>query len=114
PDEPFAPLRLDVQARALLERAKSVRELNDRTFAAAENLIDEGRGTAEAVSAELRTLREEVLLLAGAGELPARNVGNLGFLLYTDHLLAVEPAGPLLLVAAIGAIAIAHRREAVQ
>ena len=45
-----------------------------------------------------------------AGELPARNVGNLGLLLYADHLLAVELAGTLLLVATIGAVAIAHRR----
>jgi hypothetical protein len=58
----------------------------------------------------VRKLREEVLLLAGMGELPARNVGNLGLLLYADHLLAVELAGTLLLVATIGAVAIAHRR----
>ena len=46
----------------------------------------------------------------GAGELPARNVRNLGLVLYTEHLLAVELAGTLLLVATIGAIAIAHRK----
>ena len=49
-------------------------------------------------------------LLYGAGELPARNVANLGLLLYADHLLAVELAGTLLLVATIGAVAIAHRK----
>jgi NADH:ubiquinone oxidoreductase subunit 6 (subunit J) len=31
-------------------------------------------------------------------------------LLYADHLLAVELAGTLLLVATIGTVAIAHRR----
>ncbi len=42
--------------------------------------------------------------------LPAANVAGLGYLLYSKHLLAVEIAGTLLLVATIGAIAIAHRR----
>lgn len=43
-------------------------------------------------------------------QLPAANVAGLGKTLFTDHLLAVELAGTLLLVAAIGAIAIAGRR----
>jgi len=59
---------------------------------------------------EIHRLRERVLLLAGSGELPARNVANIGYLLYADHLLAVELAGTLLLVATIGAVAIARRR----
>jgi NADH:ubiquinone oxidoreductase subunit 6 (subunit J) len=42
-------------------------------------------------------------------ELPADNVGYLGRLLFTDYLLAVELGGTLLLVATIGAIAIAGR-----
>jgi NADH-quinone oxidoreductase subunit J len=64
-----------------------------------------------AAKADYAKLRDEVVLLAGAGQLPARNVGNLGYLLYTDHLLAVELAGTLLLVATIGAIAIAQRKR---
>jgi NADH:ubiquinone oxidoreductase subunit 6 (subunit J) len=44
-------------------------------------------------------------------ELPARNVAGLGKTLFTDHLLAVELAGTLLLVASIGAIAIAARQR---
>jgi len=43
-------------------------------------------------------------------ELPARNVAGLGRSLFTDYLLPVELAGTLLLVASIGAIAIAGRR----
>lgn len=43
--------------------------------------------------------------------LPAANVAALGKALFTDYLLAVELAGMLLLVAAIGALAIAGRRE---
>jgi NADH:ubiquinone oxidoreductase subunit 6 (subunit J) len=42
--------------------------------------------------------------------LPAENVASLGRSLFTDYLLAVELAGTLLMVATIGAIAIAGRR----
>jgi NADH-quinone oxidoreductase subunit J len=41
--------------------------------------------------------------------LPAENAPYLGRSLFTDFLLPVELGGTLLLVAAIGAIAIAHR-----
>lgn len=44
-------------------------------------------------------------------KLPANNVVALGRTLFTQHLLAVELAGILLLVASIGAIAIAARRS---
>jgi NADH-quinone oxidoreductase subunit J len=46
----------------------------------------------------------------GRGNLPAANVAALGRTLFSDYLLAVELGGTLLLVATIGAIAIAHRR----
>ena len=42
--------------------------------------------------------------------LPAQNVAALGRSLFTDYLLPVELAGMLLLVATVGAIAIAGRR----
>jgi NADH-quinone oxidoreductase subunit J len=42
--------------------------------------------------------------------LPAQNVAGLGKALFSDYLLAVELAGTLLLIATIGAIAIAGRR----
>jgi len=45
----------------------------------------------------------------GNGELPAENVAFLGRSLFTDYLLAVELAGTLLLVATVGAIAVATR-----
>ena len=47
---------------------------------------------------------------ANQSDLPAANVAGLGKTLFTDYLLAVELAGTLLLVATIGAIAIAGRR----
>jgi NADH:ubiquinone oxidoreductase subunit 6 (subunit J) len=47
---------------------------------------------------------------AATGRLPAENVAGLGQSLFTDYLVPVELAGVLLLVATIGAIAIAGRR----
>jgi len=47
----------------------------------------------------------------GQGPMPAENVAHLGRSLFTDYLLAVEMGGTLLLVATIGAIAIAHRKN---
>jgi NADH:ubiquinone oxidoreductase subunit 6 (subunit J) len=46
----------------------------------------------------------------GRAPLPAENTAYLGRSLFTDYLPAVELAGTLLLVATIGAIAIAYRR----
>jgi NADH:ubiquinone oxidoreductase subunit 6 (subunit J) len=46
---------------------------------------------------------------SGVPQLPADNATYLGRSLFTDYLLAVELGGLLLLVAVVGAIAIAHR-----
>jgi NADH:ubiquinone oxidoreductase subunit 6 (subunit J) len=46
----------------------------------------------------------------GDPRMPAENVAALGGVLFTDYLIAVELGGTLLLVATIGAIAIAGRR----
>jgi NADH:ubiquinone oxidoreductase subunit 6 (subunit J) len=108
---PAVLYREDEQARGVLRRAAAVRELNWATYKAVNDNLSGAKPDGAAAKAELRRLRDEVLLLAGSADLPARNVGNLGYLLYTDHLLAVELAGTLLLVAVIGAVAIAHRRR---
>jgi hypothetical protein len=104
-------LRGDEQARAVRQRAARVRR--DAVMAVASRVDGDfikSRRIPAARVEEVRRLREEVLLLAGAGELPARNVANIGFVLYANHLLAVELAGTLLLVATVGAVAIAQRR----
>jgi len=49
---------------------------------------------------------------AGLPRMPAENSAYLGRALFTDFLLPVELGGSLLLVATVGAIAIAHRRAA--
>lgn len=103
--------RGDPQAMAVLDRVAAVRVASGKTFKAIDDTLLGPKPDVAAAKAELRALRGEVQLLAGAGELPARNVGTLGMVLYTDHLLAVELAGTLLLVATIGAVAIAQRRK---
>jgi hypothetical protein len=110
PGRPAAALREDRQARVLLARADAIRDLNTRAFDDLQNTLTAKTPDVTRVKAEYATLRDELVLLAGEGQLPARNVANLGYLLYTDHLLAVELAGTLLLVATVGAIAIAQRK----
>jgi NADH-quinone oxidoreductase subunit J len=108
-----AELRGDRQAQAARGRAAEIAFL---AGAIPKRVSEEDflntRRIPDARVADVRRLRDEALLLAGAGELPARNVANVGYLLYADHLLAVELAGTLLLVATIGAVAIAQRRGA--
>ena len=102
--------REDQQTRAFLTRVETIRNLNWKAYKSLEVLLIEKKGDLAAVKNDYRRLREEVVLLRGSVELPARNVENLGYLLYADHLLAIELAGTLLLVATIGAVAIAHRK----
>jgi NADH-quinone oxidoreductase subunit J len=109
----LAASRTDLQAKGVLDRVAAARDQSAATFRLAETaVIDPARGRPADAKAAATTLREHLLLLAGTAELPARNVGNLGLLLYADHLLAVELAGTLLLVATIGTVAIAQRKGA--
>ncbi|MBX9626439.1 MAG: NADH-quinone oxidoreductase subunit J [Gemmataceae bacterium] len=111
--ERLGAYRTDTQARTVLARAAAVRDAAYPALRAVETAVTEpGRGDPEGAKAGIRRLRDEVRLLSGSGELPARNVGNLGLVVYADYLLAVELAGTLLLVATVGAVAIAHRRPA--
>jgi hypothetical protein len=103
--------RDDAQARDALRRAGLVREATFTTRQRVEAAILAEKPDAEAAKAAVRDLRNEAALLYGMGELPASNVRNLGYLLYSEHLLAIELAGTLLLVAVIGAIAVAHRKR---
>ncbi len=83
-------LRVEGKVPALRDEAKKARAELDRFRA--------GYGTVAPHS-------------AGAGKLPAENVAALGQTLFTDYLVPVELAAVLLLVATIGAIAIAARRS---
>ncbi len=111
PDDPRAePLRTDEQAAAVLRRVAAVREASENASQAALNHLFEGQPDRSTVIAELRKVRDEALLLSGSADLPARNTANLGYLLYTQHLLAIELAGTLLLIATIGAVVITQRK----
>ena len=103
--------RDDPQTREVLKKAATVRELGYDTGKRVEGLVNTKNPDVPAAKAEVRKLRDEVALLYGAGDLPAGNVRNLGLVLYSEHLLAIELAGTLLLVAVIGAIAIAQRKR---
>jgi NADH:ubiquinone oxidoreductase subunit 6 (subunit J) len=102
--------REDEQARAVLTRAATVRDTSYTSFKVIERELEKAPKDISVAKSEIRKLRDEVVLLRGASELPASNVRNLGFVLYSEHLLAIELAGTLLLVAVIGAIAVAHRK----
>jgi NADH:ubiquinone oxidoreductase subunit 6 (subunit J) len=105
--------REDEQARAVLRQAAEVRKLNWEVWQDTERLLLDRKhdpARVDKVKERVKHLRNEVALLSGSGLLPARNVGNLGFLLYSEHLLTIELAGTLLLVATLGAVAIAQRK----
>ena len=91
-----------------LAAAKKLGKANDE----AENKTIHGNNFAAGKDAAQK-LRGEAIAFSGNGLLPARNVANLGYTLYSEHILAVEMAGTLLLVATIGAVAIAGRRKGV-
>lgn len=110
--QPAVLWRDDAQARDALKRAATVREATYTTGRRVEEIFQNNeKPEIEAAKLEVRNLKNEAALLYGMGELPANNVRNLGYLLYSEHLLAIELAGTLLLVAVIGAIAVAHRKR---
>ena len=106
---------VDSHSVSVRKQAEELRTAARQTFNSIENLTVKPAATPEELSAAtamLAALREKTVLLAAQGELPARNVANVGYTLYTDYLLAVELAGTILLVATIGAVAIASRKGA--
>jgi NADH-quinone oxidoreductase subunit J len=105
------PAETDARTWQVIEQADKLRDRKKEVFDRLDNNLLGQRPDLDAARAELRALREEVLLFAGRGELPARNVSAIGFALYSEHLVGVEMAGVLLLVATIGAVAIAQRRR---
>ncbi len=105
PAKRLAPMRSDPRVAAFLIRDEDLLKANRKL----DNAILDRK--VDAVKIELKGLREKLAIHRGSGQLPARNVANLGFILYSEYLLAVEMAGTLLLVATIGAVAIAGRRK---
>ncbi|MBY0231329.1 MAG: NADH-quinone oxidoreductase subunit J [Gemmataceae bacterium] len=94
---------LDAKARQGMSRPQTVREPGDDRKLA---VLSGFSGTpATAPDAERR--RDPA---TGIPEMPADNAAALGRSLFTDYLLPVELGGFLLLVATVGAIAIAQRK----
>ncbi len=106
----LAAYRKDRPADDVLRQVEHIRNQCVRTLARFDDAATLNKAEPQLVREESRRLRESLVLLANAGELPARNTANLGLVLYSEHLLSIELAGTLLLVATIGAIAIAHRK----
>lgn len=105
----------DPASISIRKQAEELRSAVRLSMNSIENLAVKPSATAAEVAAaakDLETLRERTVLLAARGELPARNVANVGYSLYSDYLLAVEMAGAILLVATVGAVAIAGRKGA--
>lgn len=98
------PYKAEPRVVAFLKQTDALADANKKLGDVLVNKPNEYRQAAEA-------LRPELLVYLGNGHLPARNVANLGTVLYSEHLLAVEMAGTLLLVATVGAVAIAGRRR---
>jgi len=88
---------IQTSSQTIADGLRQLKGLRDGT-AAFDDLTVSEHGVVKPVDGEPRRL-------------PAANVSAVGRTLFTDHLLAVELAGTLLLVATVGAIAIAGGRR---
>lgn len=100
----------DFRTAEIIRQADELKLLKKAASDALDNAILDPNPDVAPLRTKLAELREKTLLLAGRGELPARNVTAVGHALYSEYLVAVELAGTLLLVATIGAVAIANRK----
>jgi hypothetical protein len=100
----------DARAATIVAQADKLRDDKKAAADALDNAVLAGKPLDDA-KAKLAAVADGAVLLAGRGELPARNVAAVGYSLYSEHLLAVELAGTLLLVATVGAVAVAGRRR---
>ncbi len=110
--ERLKPMASDARIWTIIDRAEKLRAKNKDLGDKLENLRFERHPDLESARKIVRAMRDDVVLFSGHGYLPARNVTAIGTALYSEHLLAVEMAGTLLLVATIGAVAIAGRKGA--
>ena len=85
----LAASRSDPRVTAVLKQAGELKASNDKVF----NALRDGPAK---LTPEAEGVRAQLTVFLGNGHMPARNVENLGVLLYSEHLLAVEMAGTLL------------------
>jgi NADH:ubiquinone oxidoreductase subunit 6 (subunit J) len=101
--------RSDPQVRGVIAQARRVRAANWEAFKQIEGQLLSERPERMILEREIQALRQELVLLLGSGEMPARTVSNLAYVMYSEYLLAVEAIGVLLLIATVGAVAVAQR-----
>ena len=101
--------RSDPQVRGIIAQARRVRATNWEVFKQIEGQLLSERPERVTLEREIQALRRELVLLLGYGEMPARTVSNLAYVMYSEYLLAVEAIGVLLLIATVGAVAVAQR-----
>lgn len=103
----------DSQAVAFKKRMDATRQIPRKLYRNIQEVQDQlQQPDFDTLYRYVVAIRDELRLLHGSSQLPARTVANLGLTLYSDHLLSVELAGMLLLVATVGAVSMAQRREA--
>ena len=101
--------RSDSQMRGVMAQAQRIRVVNWRVFKQIEGQLLSERPDRDTLVREVHSLRRELVLLLGYGEMPARTVSNLAYVMYSEYLLAVEIVGVLLLLATVGAVSVAQR-----
>jgi NADH:ubiquinone oxidoreductase subunit 6 (subunit J) len=102
---------VDRRVWGVIEQADKLRAKKKDVYDRLDNNLLARNPNLEQAKADLRSLRDDVVLFLGNGLLPARDVAAIGYSLYSEYLIAVEMAGTLLLVATIGAVAIAGRKR---
>ena len=105
--ERLSAMRTEPRTMALLKQTEGLRVLANSTD---DKLLNAGIDLNKIRSA-IKLLRDQTVIYSGNGQLPARNVANIGYILYSEHILSVELAGTLLLVATIGAVTMTQRRK---
>jgi NADH:ubiquinone oxidoreductase subunit 6 (subunit J) len=121
PDDKFGrgwEFQTDGKVRDMVKLLEEVRDKTEALPATATTSLQPPTGAGEPERPLLSELSgpassrpfQEIRQKDGRPELPAENSAYLGRSLFSDYLLAVELGGTLLLVATVGAIAIAHRR----
>jgi NADH:ubiquinone oxidoreductase subunit 6 (subunit J) len=108
-DSAVALYRADGQTRRVLAVVEESRTLNWQSYKQVENQLLAEQPDRDMIERVVERWQRQLLLLLGQGEMPARTVSNLGYLLYSEYLLAIEIAGVLLLIATVGAVIVAQR-----
>ncbi len=103
----LSAMQTEPRTDALLKQTEDLQVLANGTE---DKLLNAGIDQ-EKIRAAIKLLRDQTVIYSGNGQLPARNVANIGYILYSEHILSVELAGTLLLVATIGAVAMTQRRK---